>query len=132
MLKEWSLVAHPMSTFIPVCPRVSPRSSRLKLCKIHSSRCIRKQHCTVLSTKACSGDTRSASLALEGHCQGNRSGSVKHACAYSDAFRQDPTLGVLLPVGLPLENEASCQRLCTPCSRYGVSPGDFTKALLRS
>lgn len=109
MIKEWSLVAHVMSTLIPVCPKVS---SRLKLCKIHSSRCIRKQHCTVLSTKACSGDTRSVSLALEGHRQGNGS-DVKHACAYSDAFRQDPTLGVLLSVGLPLENEASCQR-CAP------------------
>lgn len=76
-----------------------------------SSRCIRKQHCTVLSTKACSGDTPSVSLALEGHRQGNGS-DVKCACAHLDAFRPDQTRvwAFCFLVGLPLENEASCKR----------------------
>lgn len=98
-----------------------------------SSRCIRKQHCTVLSTKACSGDTRSVSLALEGHRQGKGS-DVKCACAHSDAFRPDQkSLGVLLPSRLAVRKWGKLQALCTwtsfifPCSRYGVSPGDFTK-----
>lgn len=98
-----------------------------------SSRCIRKQRCTVLSTKACSGDTQSVSLAVEGHRQGNGGSDVKCACAHSDAFRPDPSLGVLLPSRLALRKRGKLQALCTctsfifPCSRYGVSPGDFTK-----
>lgn len=32
------MVAHVMSTLIPVCPRVSPRSSCFKLCKIMNAR----------------------------------------------------------------------------------------------